>query len=181
MQIGKYCRLDHSANDSLPRLKYSPTRILMVDDDPCLVELNAEVLRRHGYEVDIACDGKDGWEELQTNRYNLLITENDLPRLTGVGLVMKLRSACMSLPVIIAVGILPSWKSAEYPWLLKSTKLFKPYASEDLLGLVKSILPVPARIRAEIAPAQNWQSQPSPAFADLIYGEHPMANEGACA
>jgi hypothetical protein len=50
-----------------------------------------------------------------------------------------------------------------------------------LLGLVKSILPVPARIRAEIAPAQNWQSQPSPAFADLIYGEHPMANEGACA
>jgi hypothetical protein len=65
------------------------------------------------------------------------------------------------LPIIIAIGTLPSWKSAEYPWLLKATKLFKPYAFEDLLGLVKSVLPVTARVRAEIVPAQYWQSQPS--------------------
>ena len=119
------------------------------------------MLRRHGYEVSIANDGNAGWEELQINRYNLLITENELPRLTGVGLVKKLRSACMPLPVIIAVGILPSWKSAEYPWLLKATKLFKPYAIEDLLGLVKSVLPGTAQVPAEMVSAPCWQSEPS--------------------
>ena len=133
----------------------------MVNDDPCLCELNSEALWRHGYEVDVASDGKAGWEELQTNHYNLLITENDLFGLTGVGLVMKLRSACMSLPVIIAVGILPSWKSAEYPWLLKATKLFKPYAFEDLLGLVKSVLPQIAGVRAEVPREPSRRSQPA--------------------
>ena len=161
MQTEKPAELENSADESLQCQTYPPARLLMVNDDPCLCELNAEGLRQHGYEVGTASDGKAGWEELQANRYSLLITENDLPRLTGVGLVKKLRSASMSLPVIIAVGVLPSWKSAEYPRLLKATKLFKPYAFEDLLGLVKSVLPVTARVRAEIVPAQYWQSQPS--------------------
>ena len=161
MQPDKFGQLENSADGSLQCQTYPSASILLVDDDPCRCELNAEMLRRHGYEVSIANDGNAGWEELQINRYNLLITENELPRLTGVGLVKKLRSACMPLPVIIAVGILPSWKSAEYPWLLKATKLFKPYAIEDLLGLVKSVLPVTAYVRTEIVPAQNWQIRAS--------------------
>jgi len=156
MQTEKFGKLDNSTNDS-PHQAYPPARILLVDTDPCVCELNAEGLRRHGYEVGIASDGKAGWEELQVNRYNLLITENDLPGLTGVGLVKKLRSASMPLPVIIAVGILPSWKSAEYPWLLKATKLFKPFNFEDLLRLVKSVLPEPAGVRAAMVPVQYWQ------------------------
>jgi DNA-binding response OmpR family regulator len=161
MQTEKSGKLENSADESLQCETYSPARILIVDDDRSLCEFNAEGLRRHGYEVGIASDGKVGWEELQANRYNLLITENDLPRLTGVGLVKKLRSASMSLPVIIAVEILPSWKSAEYPWLLKATKLFKPYDFEDLLGSVKSVLPTPAGVRATFVPVQHWRSQPS--------------------
>ena len=90
-----------------------------------------------------------------------MITENELPRLSGVGMVKKLRSACMSLPVIIAVGVMPWWKSAECPWFLKAAKLFKPYAIEDLLGLVKSLLPVPARVRTGTVPVQKWQIQAS--------------------
>ncbi len=124
----------------------------MVDDDPCHSELGAGVLRRHGHSVDLAKDSEAAWEELLTNRYNLLVTENDLPGLTGVGLIKKLRSACMPLPVIIAIRTLPSWQSAEYPWLLNAARLFKPYTFEELLGLVRNALPPARRIGPAMAP-----------------------------
>jgi FixJ family two-component response regulator len=45
-----------------------------------------------------------GWEALQANNYSLLITEPDLPKLTGVELVRKLSAARMALPVVLAAG-----------------------------------------------------------------------------
>jgi DNA-binding response OmpR family regulator len=141
---------------------YPPLRILMVDDDPYLCEINAEVLRRHSYEINTVRDGEAGWDELQTNHYHLLITENDLPRLTGVGLVKKLRAACMPLPVIMVTGPLPTWESPHYSWLLKATKLLKPYGFDELLGLVKKVLAETASARAAMAPSPRWQSQPLP-------------------
>ena len=159
MNTGNSCKPESFISGSLQCPAYPPLRILMVDDDPYLGELNAEVLRRHGYEVNIARDVEAGWEELLTNHYHLLITENDLPRLTGVGLVKKLRSGCMPLPVIVVTGILPGWESPEYPWLLKATKLFKPYRFDDLLALVKKVLTETVSPRAGTAlPA--WRSQP---------------------
>ena len=133
----------------------------MVADDPCPGRLHAEMLRRHGYEVGIACGSKAGWEMLQTIRYNLLIAEHDVSGLSGVGLVKKLRSACMPLPVIIAIGVLPAWQSAEYPWLLKATKLFKPYTFVELLDLVRRVFPATNRIHAEMVTSSTWQDRPS--------------------
>jgi DNA-binding response OmpR family regulator len=117
-----------------------PYRILVVNGDADICWLNVEGLRRHGYEVGIAADGDAGWLEMQTNSYNLLITENELPGLSGVGLVKKLRSANMPLPVIIAVETMPPVQSSQYPWLLRAHKLFKPYTVMTLLGLVKNVL-----------------------------------------
>jgi DNA-binding response OmpR family regulator len=145
--------LEFPADASLPNQTDPAGRILIVDDDTCRCELNAETLRRHGYSVTIAGDSEAGWEELQNNRYNLLITEHDLPGLTGAGLVRKLRSACMSLPVIMVVETLPSWRSADYPWFLKAAKLFKPYSFGELLESVKRILPPASNLRARITPA----------------------------
>jgi len=44
-------------------------RILVVDDDPFFCHRNAEVLIRHGYQVNAAECGEVGWEELQINQY----------------------------------------------------------------------------------------------------------------
>jgi DNA-binding response OmpR family regulator len=127
-------------------------RILMVSDASCHCELNAEMLRQHGYMVGIAGDSKAAWEKLQTNRYHLLIAEHDLPGISSVGLLKRIRSACMSLQVIMVVDTLPSWRSAEYPWFLKAGKLFKPYTFRDLLDSVKQVLAPAGTIRARIRP-----------------------------
>jgi DNA-binding response OmpR family regulator len=136
----KISRAGLSGNFSLQCHTHPPYRILVVHDDADLRWLNSEGLRQHGYEVGTATDGDAGWLELQTNSYNLLITENDLPGLSGVGLVKKLRSANMPLPVIIGIEAMPPVQSYEYPWLLRAHKLFKPYNIAAMLELVKSVL-----------------------------------------
>ena len=133
----------------------------MVDDDSHRCRRNAEGLRRHNYEVNTAADGQAGWEEIQTGRYHLLITEIDLPRVTGVGLVKKLCAARIPTPVIMSTVILPIWEFDLLPWMQAVTILRKPYSIGKLLGLVKSVLPETAGVRAENVPASIWQSQPA--------------------
>jgi DNA-binding response OmpR family regulator len=79
-----------------------PHRILMVEDDLCISQPNTEVLTRFGYEVAAANDGAAAWAALDDDSYDLMITDNNMPKLTGVELLRKLRAARMELPVIMA-------------------------------------------------------------------------------
>src|SRR6266850_2286293 len=85
---------------------YPPHRILVVDDDFDIRQLSAKVLRNRGYQVDAAEDGAAGWEALQTSNYDLLITDHNMPKVSGVELVKKMRAARMTLPVVLASGTL---------------------------------------------------------------------------
>jgi DNA-binding response OmpR family regulator len=138
-----------------------PQRILVVDDDSDLRLLDADVLALPGYHVDAAEDGAAGWEALQANNYNLLITEHSLPKLTGVELVRKLRSARMALPVVMAAGRLPTHELARNPSLQLAATLLKPFAVDALLDTVKNVLRATDSPRELIAPLPNWRSQPS--------------------
>src|SRR5450759_780416 len=79
-----------------------PHRILVVEEDIHVRQLNTEVLTRSGYEVDAAEDGAAAWVALNGDSYDLMITDNGMPKLTGIELLRKLRAARMELPVIMA-------------------------------------------------------------------------------
>ena len=138
-----------------------PCRILVVDDDIIFRQLNTEALLRSGYEVDAAEDGAAAWEALQIKAFNLLITDNNMPGLTGVELVKKLRSARMALPVILATGIFPTQELTRYPWLQPDATLLKPYTFEEMLRTVKNVLRATDSPREQIDPLPNWRDQPS--------------------
>jgi DNA-binding response OmpR family regulator len=135
--------------------------ILMVEDDRDIRRFNAEKLINSGYCVNAAKDGAAAWGALQLNSYDLLITNQYLPRLSGVELLHKIHTARMSLPVIMATRNLPTWEFTLHPWLLLATMLLKPYTYEKLLGTVKNVLHAAVSARPAIAPPSNWQSQPS--------------------
>ena len=82
----------------------------------------------------------------------LLITEHDLPRLTGVELVRKLRAARMALPVVMAAGRLPTHQLARNPSLQFAAMLLKPFGVDELLDTVKKVLcrPRPVFQRGDI-------------------------------
>jgi len=136
-------------------------RILVIDQDRDLRLLYADALARPGYHVDAAEDGAVGWEALQVNNYNLLITENDMPRLTGVDLVRKLHSARMGLPVIMAAERLPTDELARNPLLQLAATLPKPFYISQLLETVKVVLNAAVNLRDRIVAVPDWRSQPS--------------------
>ena len=148
--------------DATTHAPWRPTRfsqrILVVDEDRDLRLLYADALPLPSYHVDFAADGAAGWEALQTNNYNLLITEHVMPRLTGVELVRKLRAAHMALPVMMAAGRLPVHELARNPSLQLAATLSKPFAVEVLLATVKNVLH--ATSPSEQFAAPDWQSQP---------------------
>jgi len=138
-----------------------PHRILVVDHDPYVCHLSADVLIRHGYEVNAAEDGAAGWEELEANNYNLLIIEYELPKITGLRLVRKLRAARMALPVVLVAARLPARALARNSSLRLAATLLKPLAVVPLLDTVKIALHVTDSPGGQIAPPPNSQNQPA--------------------
>ena len=118
----------------------SPRRILVVDDDHDVRQLSVDVLADSGYAVEAAIDGAAGWEALQVNRYDLVITDNKMPKMTGLEMIEKLRSAGMKVPVLMATGSLPIREFASKPWLYPDATLQRPFSNETLVGTVKKVL-----------------------------------------
>ena len=118
----------------------SAHRILVVDDDKSIRELNTEMLTRSGFEVDAAADGAVGWEALQAKRYDLIITDNFMPKVTGIEMVKKLHAAGMKLPVIMATALFPQEQFIQNPWLETIPTLIKPFKLAELLDIVIKVL-----------------------------------------
>jgi DNA-binding NtrC family response regulator len=118
----------------------SPARILVAEDDISIRFLCTKALVHSGYGVDAAADGAAAWELLHRDRFDLLITDNDMPRLTGIELLKKVHSVRMPLSAIMATGSPPYHEFVQAPWLRPKAILLKPYSIEDLLQLVKEVL-----------------------------------------
>jgi DNA-binding response OmpR family regulator len=131
-------------NEILQAEKKRPAhRILVADDEPGILHLNTEVLIESGYDVDAAADGAVAWDNLKVNRYQLLITDNVMPKVTGIELLKKIHEAEMSLPVIMATGTWPDAEFASFPARQIPVKLLKPYTIVELLETVRKVLSAP--------------------------------------
>ena len=126
--------------DPAQRQKSSRHRILVVDDTSSDRQLKVNLLVDCGYDVEEARDGADGWEALQTGRYDLVVTDNSMPRMTGVEMIEKLRSARITVPIIMATGFMPIFVFARKPWLKPDVALTLPFSNDEFLTAVKSLL-----------------------------------------
>jgi two-component system, chemotaxis family, sensor histidine kinase and response regulator WspE len=81
-------------------------RILVVDDSETMRTVERDILVRHGYDVDVAEDGMEGWDAIRLGSYDLLITDVEMPRMTGIKLVslVKQEPWLLSTPVLIVSG-----------------------------------------------------------------------------
>lgn len=78
--------------------------ILIVDDQPSLRQLTCSALRSAGYnELTSAADGEEAWTLLGRSPFNLVITDVEMPRLDGLGLLRRIRDhdQFKNLPVIL--------------------------------------------------------------------------------
>jgi DNA-binding response OmpR family regulator len=142
-QVGPFPRVTEGSpvfENAPPKAKEAAHRILVVEDDISIRQLNTEMLIRSGYEVDGAADGEAGWEALQAKRYDLLITDNLMPKVTGIEMIKKVYAAGMQVPVIMATAILPQEEFISNPWLEAVPTLLKPFRGTELLTTVRNVL-----------------------------------------
>lgn len=100
-----------SAGGALPTLpqdggaapQRTPKRVLVVDDSLTVRELERKLLDHAGYVVETAVDGMDGWNVARSGRFDLVITDVDMPRMDGIELVRLIKQDphLRSLPVMI--------------------------------------------------------------------------------
>jgi len=129
-------------------------RILVVEDDSAIRRLNTEILTCSGYHVDAAEDGAAAWDKLQRNNYDLMVTDNDMPKVTGVELLQKVQAAGIVLPVIMATGVAPEFSDCD-SWQPNAT-LLKPYTFHELVSAVKEVLDVASVPPEAIALPPHW-------------------------
>jgi CheY-like chemotaxis protein len=139
---------------------HTAARILVVDDDDDIRQLNAAVLKGSGYDVDTAVDGDAAWAILDSQCYDLLITDHSMPKLTGIELLNELHVAGKSLPSILVSGDLPTLELQRHPWLRISATLRKPYTNSELLGTVRQVLPVIGENRKPEGPPRIREAEP---------------------
>ena len=82
------------------------SRVLIVDDSINTRELEQSLLEAYGYTVVTAEDGEDAWTKSRTSRFDLVITDVEMPRLDGFSLTERLRAdkRYRSVPVIIVTS-----------------------------------------------------------------------------
>lgn len=82
-------------------------QVLVVDDSMATRELERNILKSYGYEVDVAIDGIDALEHLGVKHYDLVVADVEMPRLDGFSLTSKIKKSddLKDIPVIIITSL----------------------------------------------------------------------------
>jgi DNA-binding response OmpR family regulator len=116
-----------------------PTRVLIADDDTAILTIMEKILISAGYGVGTASDGEAAWDVFRAERFDVLVTDHDMPRLSGLELVRRLRRHEHRVPVVFISGNMP-WGETDLIQLLSpGTTLQKPFSGYDLLATVRGV------------------------------------------
>lgn len=96
-------RLQRTDRPLAPAAQKQAKRILVVDDSITVREVQRQLLANRGYEVEVAVDGMDGWNVVREGRFDLVVSDIDMPRLNGLDLVRRMKAdpRLQSIPVVI--------------------------------------------------------------------------------
>jgi DNA-binding response OmpR family regulator len=116
------------------------TSVLLAEDDPAISEPLARALRREGYEVGVAADGPGTLEAARAGGIDLIVLDIGLPRLDGLEVCRRIRSAGQSVPVLILTA-----RADEVDTVIgldagADDYVTKPFRLAELLARVRALL-----------------------------------------
>ena len=115
-------------------------KILIVEDEPDMVMGLKDNLEFEGYEVDIAMDGEDGLSKISTLKYDLVLLDVMLPKLSGFDVCKKARKDKVQTPIIFL-----SAKGEELDKVIglesgADDYITKPFSLRELSARIKAVL-----------------------------------------
>jgi DNA-binding response OmpR family regulator len=117
-------------------------RVLVVEDDPDIVELIAHYLKAEGFSVDSAGDGRLGLEQLRAGGYQLVILDLQLPGMDGLAVCAELRrdKRTRGLPVIMLTARGDESDRIVGLELGADDYVVKPFSPKELVARVRAVM-----------------------------------------
>jgi len=117
-------------------------KVLVVDDEIHIVHVVSIKLRNNGYEVDTASDGAEAFESACRDKPDIIVTDFQMPVMTGLELVEKLRKneTTKDIPVIMLTARGFAVEDEQKEELDISEFLSKPFSPKELLRSIEDIL-----------------------------------------
>jgi CheY-like chemotaxis protein len=132
-------------------------KLLIVDDDAAVVTLLKDLLKGDDIAITSASDGADGWEKIQKEKFDLLITDVWMPRINGLELLAKVRT----LPEPPSIIVMSADDTPEV--LLNAARqqahqfVSKPFKALEMLDLIRDTLSMAAPSPIEVISARpGW-------------------------
>ncbi len=126
----------------------SKSDILVVEDEPVVIESAKKILVPEGFIVDGAVNAEIALEKLQQHEYKLILSDLMLPKISGFELIEEAKRKCPKTPIIMITGY------ATFENAVKSFKLGvfdfipKPFDIDELLGVVNRALKFSERTKS---------------------------------
>ena len=115
-------------------------RLLVVDDEPNIVELLAASLRFSGFEVATAASGLEAIETARSFRPDLLVLDVMMPDLDGFGVVRRLRSEGSRIPVVFLTARDATEDKVTGLTLGGDDYVTKPFSLEEVVARIRAVL-----------------------------------------
>lgn len=112
-------------------------KVLIIEDDELIAELERDYLEANGYETDVAYDGTEGEKMAKTGEYDAVLLDVMLPGKTGFDICRELRRT-MKLPIIMVTAKKEDIDKIRGLGLGADDYLVKPFSPTELVARVKS-------------------------------------------
>ncbi len=114
--------------------------ILIIDDEEGIRDSCSQVLNREGYQVNIADNGKAGWEHFKKSPTDIVLLDLKLPGLDGMQVLKKIKETSPDSPVIIITGFATIESAVNTMKRGAFDYLSKPFSPQELRVIVKKAL-----------------------------------------
>ncbi|MRR08270.1 MAG: response regulator, partial [Deltaproteobacteria bacterium] len=120
----------------------SGEKILFIDDDEVLAELAKGMLERLGYEVTSMTDGEAAFALFaeDPSRFDLVFTDQTMPKITGLKLARELRRLRADIPVILYTGYSDAVSFETIEGVGIKGSLMKPLTQQETAKAVRRVL-----------------------------------------
>jgi len=116
------------------------TRILLIDDDVNLCKVIKYQLQKAGYEVESVNRGKEGLVRFKQNGFDVLITDIQMPDISGIEVLNQIRQQTQQVVIIIITAYGSIENAVEACKLGADDYITKPFSKEQLLFVVEKAL-----------------------------------------
>ena len=118
-------------------------RVLVAEDNPGLAHVLQYNLEQNGFDVSVAHDGTEALELAQREQYDIVVTDHEMPQMTGVELCTELRKLpnYQTTPVVMVTARALEIDTTSMAQRLGVSAIMpKPYSPDELMSTVAKLL-----------------------------------------